>query len=250
MRKQCLTSVAVVGSLVVSLTLAGCATTRPPAPKGNKYSYSYVLTEPKRDSTLSFRDAHLGFWFVIDDAAILLEITNVSKLPVVVDWPSASIRVGQRISRVRTSSSYQLDNSPESATLTVKPGETIHDFAMPYGALVSRGKSLAEVPLFPTMDLGSAERRKQIQANVGQSIMLTLPVQVGKSRTVYSFVFRIVGVEKISWANYKRPERLSRRLAIKGGPSTEDILTGAAISAGFIGAATYFLTAKKNPRSD
>ena len=228
----------------------GCGSSSPPAPRGFKFRYTYAMVQPEQKPDLSFADANLEIRFQIDDAAIEFELKNSTNTPFMIDWPRATVGVDSKFTPVRHSDNYGLDEALELKADTVLPGGVVRDFAIPRDHLVSRNDKAVEVDLFPTADLNSLERRKQIAGNVGNRLALRMPIEIGGARTNYLFEFKIASVNRILWKNYHPSQRTPKELPKKLKPSTIDVAVAAIITAGVVGLAAIVVSAKKEPRTD
>jgi hypothetical protein len=235
--------------LVAVLVVGGCSASDGTTSQGFKYRYTYAMVEPTRDTSLSYRDANLRFRFAIDDAAVIVQIENRSKSYVIVDLPRARVGVDGKLTTIRHRDSY-LAGSAKPVAKLLAPGEIIEDFIMPQNNLTIEGKEYHETDLFPTVDLRSASRRKQILESRGRTLSLVLPVEIGGAKVEYSFKFAVANVNRILWKHHHPPQRVPEEPIKKPVASKSDVITGAIITAGVLGFAAVILTAKKDPRTD
>lgn len=243
---------AVLACSLAAALLAGCsAATRLQSTYGNKYRYSYSMVAPARSDSLLFRDGRLIIQFRFDDAAVGLQIQNISPSDLRVLWPRASLGIGGLFSDVRNSRDLYDTSSAAQRSPLIPPLGVSRDVLAPVNNVYVEGGRRRELDLIPTMDFNSPSRRGSIFAMVGTHVEIVLPMEFGGEEKTYRFTFAVDSVRSISWSEGRFPERSPRGQGTpRINPSTNDQLTAAILVVGFLGFSAYMLTAKKNPPTE
>lgn len=234
------------------LVFAGCsAVSKLKSAHGTKFRYSYALTAPISSTRLAFQDNDVSLLFRFDDAAIRFKLTNRSFSPLRIKWEEVTVVVqGRSFAAINTRTLYQT-NPAVDAKPTILPGGYIVDMAMPSANISFNGKKWVERDLLPTTDRHSETMGKKILANVGSTVTLLLPIELGDQVRRYSFEFRVAKVDTLAWDRYRRPSRPvppTQVATVKMGET--DKITTAIVVGGFLGFAAFLLTQKKAPPSE
>lgn len=240
-----------VCSLAVAL-LGGCsAATRLQSTYGNKYRYSYSMVAPARSDSLLFRDERLIIQFRFDDAAVGLQIQNISPFDLRVLWTGASLGIGGLYSGVRTLGNFYDTTLAAQHVPLIPPLGVSRDVLIPVNNVYIEGDRWREMDLFPTMDFNSPSLRDSILALVNTKVDIVLPMEFGGEEKTYRFMFAVDSVRSISWSEDRFPAWFPRGPGTpRINPSINDQLTAAILVAGFLGFSAYMLTAKKNPPTE
>lgn len=244
---RCLTAV-VVGILV----FAGCsAVSKLKSAHGTKFRYSYALTAPINSTRLAFQDNDVSLLFRFDDAAIRFKLTNRSFSPVRIKWQEVTVVVQGRSYAALNARTLYRTNPGNQENPTVLPGGYIVDMALPSANILFNGKQWVERDLLPTTGRHSETIGKKILANVGSTVTLLLPIELGDQVRRYSFEFKVTKVDTLAWERYRRPNRPApptQVASVKMGEA--DKITTAIVVGGLLGFAAFLLTQKKAPPSE
>ncbi|MBI4429628.1 MAG: hypothetical protein HY562_10975 [Ignavibacteriales bacterium] len=241
------------------MLLTGCGTSKQGfSGTGNKYQYGYRLSVPSDsqktgfvdEAKLLFKDDSLVVQFKFDDAAIHLQLQNLADAYLVIDWAKVLIFHKGKSSRIRQSTSFYVDSSKQSPSISVPPLGFIRDYVAPIENIYYDGSKWLERELFPTWDLLSVEGVTAIRENIGDSVVLTVPVWFGSFGRTYVFTFKVTSFEPVSSYGYSPSWRNPRPPNEKAIPSLTDQITTAAIVVGVVSFSVYMLVIKKETPAD
>lgn len=240
---------ALLAVVVAVVMLAGCsAASRLESTYGNKYRYAYSMVSPVRNDSLYFRDERLIIQFRFDDAAVGLQMQNISPFDLQVRWTGASIGIDGWYGGVRNLSNFYDTSSAPGFSPLIPPLGIAREVLTPVSNVYFEGNRWHEVDLLPTMDYNSPSRLDSILNRVNSVVDIVLPMEFGREEKTYRFTFAVDSVWNIPWTLDRLPNWFPRE---PGGPrvspTSNDQLTAAILVAGFLGFSAYMLTAKKNP---
>ncbi|MBI3005099.1 MAG: hypothetical protein HYY49_06735 [Ignavibacteriales bacterium] len=241
------------------LLFTGCGASRQGlSGTGSKYEYEYRLSVPSDsqktglvdEANLLFHDDSLIVQFKIDDAAIHLQLQNLADSYLVVDWAKVRILHKGKNSKIRQSLGFYADSTKLPVSISLPPLGFVRDYVTPSENVYYDGSRWVERDLFPTWDTWTVEGVTAIRNQIGNSVVLTLPVWFGSFEKTYVFEFRITSFEPISLQHYSPPWRDPRPLNEKVTPALADQITTAAIIVGVVSFSIYMLVIKKETPAD
>lgn len=239
-----------VCAVIAVVLLAGCsAASRLQSSLGNKYRYSYRLTNATFGK-LSYRDQRIKIQFRVDDAAIRFKFTNLSRVPVKIKWDEVTIGVRNRYYAVRNTRTLYTASHKDNATPALPPNGYVIDLAIPSENTSWTTAGWREKDLLPTTDRDSEAYRQRIQRYKGSVVELILPIEAGGEVWSYRFKFEVTSVDPLPWERYRRPYRPAPPAppaGAKASSGTDDYITAAIIAAGVLGVTAILLTQKKEP---
>lgn len=235
--------------IVAAAVLAGCSGAgRLESTYGNKYRYSYSMVSPVRNDTLSFRDERLSIRFRFEDAAVGVQIQNISPVDLHVRWTGATIGIGGRTSGARIRNDHQDTTSAPGSSPPIPPQGVSREALTRVNNMYFEGNRWRELDLLPTTDFNSPSRRDSILNLVKSVVNIVLPMEFGREEKLYRFTFAVDSVRRIPWSLDRLPERSPREPDERRvSPTANDQITAAILVAGFLGFSAYMLTAKKYP---
>lgn len=235
--------------VVAAAVLTGCsAAGRLESTYGNKYHYFYSMVSPVRNDTLSFRDERLSIRFRFDDAAVGVQIQNISPVDLHVRWTGATIGIGGRTSGARIRNDHQDTTSAPESSPSIPPQGFSREALTRVNNMYFEGNRWRELDLLPTTDFNSPLRRDSILNLVKSVVDIVLPMEFGREKKLYRFTFAVDSVRRIPWSLEPLPDRLPRAPgAPRMGPTSNEQITAAILVAGFLGFSAYMLTAQKYP---
>ena len=241
------------------LLLIGCGTSKQGlSGTGNKYQYGYrlsVLSDSQKtgfvdEANLFYQDDSLIIQFKFDDAAINLQLQNLADSYLVVDWAKVQILHNHKNSKIRQSFGFYADSMKQPISVALPPFGYVRDYVTPRENIYYDGSKWIDGDLFPTWDRWTAQGVAAIKNQIGDSIVLTMPVWFGSFGKTYVFSFRVKSFEPISLEKYRPPWRDPRPPNEKLIPALADQVTTAAIVVGVVGLSVYMLSAKKETPPD
>lgn len=243
---------AIVIGLAVLAALGGCsASARLESTYGTKYRYAYSLSYPVKRDSLYFRDERLIIQFQFDDAAVGLQIQNISPFDLQVRWANVSIGIGGVYSAVRNLSNFYDTTSTIISSPLIPPLGVTRDVVTPAHHVFFDGNQWREVDLLPTTDFHSPALRDSIINRTGSVVDIVLPMEFGREEKMYRFTFTVDSVVSIPWSMDRLPAWFPRQPGRpRLNPTTDDQITAAILVTGFLGFSAYLLTAKKNPPTE
>lgn len=248
-----MTSRIFVCAVIAVVLLAGCsAASRLQSSLGNKYRYSYRLTNATFGK-LSYRDQRIKIQFRIDAGAIRFKLTNLSKIPVRIKWDEVTIGVRNRFYAVRNSRTLYTPNYKDNAAPALPPNGYVIDMALPSENIGWSGTAWREKDLLPTTDRNSDANRRRIEGYKGSIVELVLPIEAGGETWPYRFRFEVTSVDPLPWEHYRRPYRPAPPAppgGAKPSSSTDDYITAGIIATGVLAVTAILLTQKKEPVSE
>jgi len=173
---------------------------------GHTYNYSYKLISPSQSEKLIYEDSALRFKFHINSTGIITIITNKLLTPATINWEGALItQYRQKLKVVHKDISYEKRNEPKPPTVIAAAGH-IEDMIVPvdnigineggyFGAAAWTAKAL-----YPIEDHNKSSIAQRILSNVGQELVLTLPIKSTGKEFPYEFRFKIVAIDCIDCA--------------------------------------------------
>ncbi len=237
---------------ILSQTLVSCSSSSPSSALGKKYRYTYRLNKPIESPNLIYRDDQIIIQFRIDEGAVNFQLQNVSSSTMQIRWAKISIGVAGRFSSVRNSSTFYAEYTIPAFSHIIPPLGYTRDLVIPQENVYFDGTKWVEKKLFPTVDRNLPNVRQRILQNVGNKIVLILPLQFDQVMKDYRFEFLVTAARELPWKQYRRPKRPAPPSV--GSPKTSiepsGQLTTALIVLGMIGLAAYLITFKKEPPSE
>jgi hypothetical protein len=237
----------IVTLMALSVVLVSCITTSPFIPgSGNKYRYVYKMVYPIRSSNLKFQDDSIIVQFKFDDAAVQLQLQNISDSNITLDWDKVSLGINNRFYRVRHASTMYVD-TVRSNTSMMPPLGYLRDLVIPHENIYNDGDTWVETDLLPTVDRRSPSLQDAIKKNVGQKLSLMLPIQFGSTTRNYVFNFQVDAVKQIAWKDFTPVKRVPASPKTENKGRALEHVTTAVIVVGVLGFSAYVLSIKKNP---
>lgn len=215
---------------------------------GSKYLYSYRMTAPVENRELVFEDGNVKAQFKFDDAAIRFQLQNLSPSDITILWNQVSMGVDNKFTPVRNSITFYLDTVWTVGSETIPPLGYVLEIVIPYHNVRFDGYRWVEQDLLPTTDKN--ELADVIMKNLGKSIKLMLPLQIGNEKRSYAFEFVVESVHQIAWKDHQSPRRNPPPIPKIPKTSVTDQVTTAIIAVGLLGFAAYVMTIKKDPISE
>lgn len=237
---------------ILSQTLVSCSSSSPASAVGKKYRYAYRLNKPIESPNLIYRDDQIIIQFRIDEGAVNFQLQNVSSSTMQIRWEKISIGVEGRFSSIRNFRTFYAETAIPASSHIIPPLGYTRDLVTPQENVYFDGTKWVEKELFPTVDRNVPSVRQQILQNVGNKIVLILPLQFDQVVKDYRFEFLVTAVRELPWKQYQSPKRPASPQV--GSPKTSiepsGQLTTALIVLGMIGLAAYLITLKKEPPSE
>jgi hypothetical protein len=198
------------------------------------------------NAQLLFLDDSVIIQFKIDEAAIQLQLQNISESNVTLDWGRASISINGRYFVVRHASNFYNDTT-RSNSIILPPLGYLYDAAIPRDNIYYDGSNWVELDLLPTTDHRSLPLQESIQKSAGERMSLMLPIIFGSTAKNYKFDFQVESVKRIAWKDYVPLKRVPSPPSPRHPATALDNVTTAVIVVGVLGFSAYFLSVKKNP---
>ncbi|MBM2845984.1 MAG: hypothetical protein HW407_1296 [Bacteroidetes bacterium] len=244
-------------SAVVKLVLLGglfmltsCSGSLGSGGLGNKYRYQYKMVTPAASEDLLFQDDNLIIQFRFDEAAIKLQLQNLSESDLTIEWEKATIGIENRFYSVRHSADFYGDTTLSKVSVLIPPVAYIKEVMIPREHVYFDGSKWVEVDLLPTTDKNTSVLKESILRSAGRSISVILPMRFGQTAKKYRFDFAVASVNLLAWASYVPVKRIP--LPPRGTTHSwePDYLTTGIIVAGIVGFSVLILTRKKDPATE
>jgi hypothetical protein len=197
-----------------------------------------------------YQDENLKMQFKIDAAFVRFQLQNLSHSVMSVQWDKVSLGVNNAYSLIRHSINMYADTVLGKGSVPIPPLGYIQDLIIPLDNVFFDGSQWVQSDLFQTTDGGKDEMAKAIKKNVGKSIMLTLPLQIGSSSKEYRFEFRIISVKRILWKDYRPPKPIPPPPKKKTRIELTEQITTAIFIVGMLGFVAFMVSLKKQPVSE
>lgn len=128
---------------------------------------------------------------------VAFELTNKTSQPLVIRWEDAKFidSDGTEKRLVHSGVDYAKKNDPQEATV-VEGGATLRDAVCPADNIYYSDLRWQRKPLFPTFAMSRKVENfeEEVQAYIGKSFRILLPLEIDGTVQVYSFSFEVMDV--------------------------------------------------------
>jgi hypothetical protein len=208
------------------------------------------MAVPVATPVMVFQDENLKIQFKIDEAFVRFQLQNLSHSVMAVQWDKVSLGVDNSFSLVRHTIDMYADTDLGKRSVQMPPLGYIQELIIPVANVYFDGSQWILSDLFQTTDEGKDGVAQAIKKNVGKSIVLILPLQIGASSRDYRFEFRIASVKRVPWKSYRPPTPVPRPPAKKSSVGFADEITTAIVIVGMLGFVGFMVSLKKEPVSE
>lgn len=213
---------------IISVCVGSCYTAKQAAEDskknktvtGNKTKwlvYSFQMTYPTLNKTMTFEDSIISITFDITRTQIDFSLKNNIKTIIKVGWDEASMVVYGNSNKIMHKGIKYADRNNSMASTTVLPESKLEDLALPtdnvyfneatHGALVSLASSWETKPLL-LPELKLPKDSAMLRTLNDQEITLYLPITgINNERYGYTFKFKVSSVQ----VQNRNPELKSKK---------------------------------------